>query len=584
MKTTAFTATGLALLFLATGCGSKRSSPGPVIPIVAEAPERKLSDGFPLATSLECEKLSTIPLEVAFSGMRGIKWVRSCTGRGRTIVWNEFGFGVNFLEARQNVIDRLRDAELPLGMSSEIRPSMVNSPAILLISIDSQQLKPAELGLLVEAYLRRQFRVIPRVADVIVASRATMQYDVVVSAERLQKASLSITQVISALHDSPFTLPPADATLMTDANVAAETARIGLRPGVGLPRLLVRESGEAVRLADVATVEQRAVSTLATEFERLLPQTSPGRDVVLALIVREGEDVTAASRAIDETVSELKLTLPVGTTIERKIRLAESKGAAEAQAPHLSLDKRALLGLPPAVVVAVEMLSQALPPEYILVPEMSGDLGAILRVKLRSGGKARILGHNWQVLKQTAGELRSRIAAVSGVTDAELFGADEEQREEYKIDRDKLAALGIEEDEVTNTIAAAQKGRVATEVNGPTEDPRVQAVSRGWIQRFIRMRHFSVDDTRCPVVVSYEAAARREPLQLSLVTPSGKKLSLGQVADRITTSTPSQIYREQGTRAVIVFWNESPDAAKEVLGIIDKLKQELPPGVALQAN
>jgi Cu/Ag efflux pump CusA len=463
-----------------------------------------------------------------------------------------FNRGVDSLTARQDVINRLRDfdndfANVPPGVLPKISSSLVDSPAVLLVSIDSEQIKPAELGLLATARVFRQLRVIPGVADVIVAPRARLRYEVVVSADRLQQRSTAMSDVIEALRSSPLSAPEAK-----------------LPPDVELPRLVVNEEdGKPVRLQDVATIERRTVSTLGGDFEKLLPQTSPGRDVVLAVIVRQQEDAKAVAGRIDNRLAELRPKLPAGLTIGRKVALTEKVQATEAQTRALSPAQRALLKLPPAVAAAVNTLGRDMPPQFIVVPEFSSELGPVLRAKLRPGLRLQIIGPNWQALQQQSQDLRDRIAAVKGVFDVDWFGPKPQRRGQYKIDRNKAAELGIDVDEVLDVLEALEGGRVATQVNGP------------------------VEGSHCDVVVSYDQAGRREPLRVLLATPSGATIKLGQIAQRDTDQVPEQIYRKDGNRAAIVFWNtdpHAPQAAKEIHEIIRDVERKLPSGYHLQTH
>src|SRR5436309_15324704 len=68
---------------------------------------------YPGASAEEVERLVTIPLEVALAGMPGLKTTRSKSLFGLSYLNNQFEYGVDFSAARQEVLNRLAQAQLP---------------------------------------------------------------------------------------------------------------------------------------------------------------------------------------------------------------------------------------------------------------------------------------------------------------------------------------------------------------------------------------------------------------------------------------------------------------------------------------
>src|SRR3954453_19527089 len=68
---------------------------------------------YPGASAEEVERQVTIPLEVALAGMPGLKSTRSKALFGLAFVNNQFEYGTDYNQARQEVINRLRSVELP---------------------------------------------------------------------------------------------------------------------------------------------------------------------------------------------------------------------------------------------------------------------------------------------------------------------------------------------------------------------------------------------------------------------------------------------------------------------------------------
>ncbi len=52
-------------------------------------------------------------MEVALAGMPGLKYTRAKSMFGLAHFRNQFEYGIDYLAARQEVINRLRDADVP---------------------------------------------------------------------------------------------------------------------------------------------------------------------------------------------------------------------------------------------------------------------------------------------------------------------------------------------------------------------------------------------------------------------------------------------------------------------------------------
>src|SRR3982074_3328461 len=72
---------------------------------------------YPGASAEEVERQVTIPLEVNLAGMPGLTYTRSKSLPGLAHLRNQFNYGIDFYQARQEVINRLQNAakDLPPG-------------------------------------------------------------------------------------------------------------------------------------------------------------------------------------------------------------------------------------------------------------------------------------------------------------------------------------------------------------------------------------------------------------------------------------------------------------------------------------
>src|SRR5262245_54809829 len=149
---------------------------------------------YPGASAEEVERQVTIPLEVTLAGMPGLKYTRSKSLFGLSHLRNQFEYGVDFYAARQEVINRLQfTQQLPQGVNPQISPETptgeifrytLNSPKDAL-GRDVYTLN--DLKALQDWTLERQFRRIPRIADIVSYGGTIKRYEIHPDPERLRR-------------------------------------------------------------------------------------------------------------------------------------------------------------------------------------------------------------------------------------------------------------------------------------------------------------------------------------------------------------------------------------------------------------
>src|SRR5262245_50352695 len=148
---------------------------------------------YPGASAEEVERQVTIPLEVALAGMPGLKATRSKALFGLAFVNNQFEYGTDYNQARQEVLNRLRSVELPAGVTPEISPrSPIGEIFRFTLSNPRDALgRPVytlnDLKTLLNWTLVREFRRIPGIIDVISFGGTRKRYEVRPDPDRLKR-------------------------------------------------------------------------------------------------------------------------------------------------------------------------------------------------------------------------------------------------------------------------------------------------------------------------------------------------------------------------------------------------------------
>jgi cobalt-zinc-cadmium resistance protein CzcA len=164
---------------------------------------------YPGASAEEVERQVTIPLEVTLAGMPGLKYTRSKSLFGLSHLRNQFDYGIDFYKARQEVINRLQfTQQLPVGVTPQISPQtptgeiyryMLSCPKDAL-GRDLYSL--SDLKNLQDWTLEREFRRVPRVADIVSSGGTIKRYEINPDPDRLRKYGITLQQLQTALANS----------------------------------------------------------------------------------------------------------------------------------------------------------------------------------------------------------------------------------------------------------------------------------------------------------------------------------------------------------------------------------------------
>ena len=218
--------------------------PNPVPPMVDIITQ---PDGW---SAEEVERYVTVPLEIGLAGMPGLDHTRSQSLFGLSDVKCYFKWGVQYLDARQEVINRLQFVKLPNGVQSELSPWNAIGE-LFRYTVQGKGYSLRDLKTAEDWVLERQFKQVPGVIDVISFGGETKQYHVEVDPYRLRGMGQSLTALIGAIQNA-------------NTNVGGQRLVIGEQAytvrGIGLLRdvhdiedVVVSETkGVPTRVADLA--------------------------------------------------------------------------------------------------------------------------------------------------------------------------------------------------------------------------------------------------------------------------------------------------------------------------------------------
>ncbi len=147
----------------------------------------------------EIETQVVTPVEVAMNGAPGVERVRSSSGVGIGLVFVEFGWDMDVYRARQLVSERLQTTTLPEGITPVMGPISSVMGQIMLVGVTADSTPSSDLRTLADFTIRRRLMSIKGISQVIPIGGERLQYQVLVSTQRLKRYNLSIDAIDAAL-------------------------------------------------------------------------------------------------------------------------------------------------------------------------------------------------------------------------------------------------------------------------------------------------------------------------------------------------------------------------------------------------
>src|SRR6267378_3615306 len=192
-----FIALGLAL-FIGGGVWAFNNLPVEAFPDVTDTQVTVISL-FPGRAAEEVEKQITVPLEVGLSGLPGAVRMFSHTQFGLSFIILTFDDRYSGYFARQQVVERLREVDMPEGARAELAPFSTAIGEIYRYRMKGDKVSPRELRTYQDWVVSRQLRLVPGVADVVTLGGLVKQYEVRPDSARMRDYKVTLSQLSQAI-------------------------------------------------------------------------------------------------------------------------------------------------------------------------------------------------------------------------------------------------------------------------------------------------------------------------------------------------------------------------------------------------
>src|SRR3954454_24318259 len=264
---------------------------------------------YPGRAAEEVEQQITVPIERALNGVPFVIARRSRTIFGLSVVELTFAYGTNDYFARQVVLEKLRDAELPDGVTPTLGPMATPIGELYRYVVEGAGRSDIELRELEDWGGEPRFRQVPGIADVTPFGGLVKQYQVEIDPRAMDKYGLSIGQIAQAIGANNQNAGGA----MLDNGQQSMVVR-----GVGL----VRTEED---IGNIVVAETKGVPVFVRDIGKAKIGAAPptgifgigkGTGVEGIVLMRRGENPTEVLQGVHEAVEDLNANrLPAGVRV-----------------------------------------------------------------------------------------------------------------------------------------------------------------------------------------------------------------------------------------------------------------------------
>jgi len=299
----------LTVLFVGAGIVAFRSLPVEAFPDVTDV-QANVITLFPGHAAEEVEKQITIPLEIALAGVPHAVRMFSHTQFGLSFLTLTFDDRVDDYFARQRVLERLRDADLPAGIQPQLAPLSTPVGELYRFRLVSDTVDATELRSLEDWVVERQLKMAPGVADVVSRGGFIKQYEVAIDPARMRAFGIPLQQVLLAL---------GRGNANAGGNYLEQGEQQYLIRGVGLLRsaddvsavVVAEHGGTPLLIRDIADVKISSVPR-----QGLVGRNDDDETVEGIVLMRKGENPSDVLAEIKARVDHLNAAvLPKGVRI-----------------------------------------------------------------------------------------------------------------------------------------------------------------------------------------------------------------------------------------------------------------------------
>ncbi len=298
----------IAMVIIVFGAASLNTLPVDVFPDLNKPTITIVTEAHGKAPE-EVETLITMPIEAQLNGLPGLESIRSTSGVGLSVIYVQFSWGTDIFRSRQLVGEKLNLAKdiLPAETQPTMGPiaSLMGQIQQIALYPETDDVSPIDLRTAAEWIVRPRLLTIPGVAQIIPMGGGLKQYQILISAEKLNLRGLTIEDIdhqlrkISQNTTGGYLAKGDNELLIRNMGVVVEIADIK-NTVIGL------HFGKPVLLGDIAEVKIDAAIKRGDSSYNGKPS------VVMVIQKQPGTDTVKITEAVESAIASLRTTLPKG--------------------------------------------------------------------------------------------------------------------------------------------------------------------------------------------------------------------------------------------------------------------------------
>lgn len=202
----------------------------------------------------EMERAVSLPIERALAGTPGMTNIRSVSITGLSVVTLTFQDGTDDYFARSQVLEKLRDADLPAGVVPSLAPLSTAVGEVYRYIIE----KPADMPLyearaIQDFVVRPALRMVPGVADVTSFGGSIKQYQILVRPDLLKRYGVTLSDIQTAVGNANANV---GGGIIPRGEESVVVRGVGLYKGIDdVSNTLVKaKNGDTIRVGDLGQV------------------------------------------------------------------------------------------------------------------------------------------------------------------------------------------------------------------------------------------------------------------------------------------------------------------------------------------
>ncbi|MBV8313246.1 MAG: efflux RND transporter permease subunit [Planctomycetaceae bacterium] len=258
----------------------------------------------------EIERQITFPVEQALGGLKGLEEVRSISKFGLSQVVATFSDDTDIYFARQQVGERLGEAQLPEGIEKPMMgPVATGLGEVYHYLVTSDVYNLTELRTLQDCVIRPRLRRVPGVAEINSWGGLAKQFEVRIEPRKLAKYTLTLDDVSRALRENNANVGGGYVTTAGESSLVQGVGRVAsLETIAGV--VIASHKGVPVRIRDVAEV------TIGHAIRRGAVTAKGKGEAVLGLaFMRMGENSREVTNGLNAAIADVRAALPKGVTV-----------------------------------------------------------------------------------------------------------------------------------------------------------------------------------------------------------------------------------------------------------------------------